>query len=109
MKNQLIQVWFYILASPHEAKNYVYHATLKGESEKEISFCCQVRSLNESFKEVIVNQADTFMVGYKTAMTFRNEKNFLTYHFKLRSLKDEAKDDNEESGISDNDDNAKDE
>ena len=44
-----------------------------------------------------------FVVTSKTAIMFRNEDGSLNFQIKLRSLKEEAKDDNEESGISDND------
>ena len=93
----LMYRWVYILASPDEAKNYIYHATLKGESEKEMSFCGQVKSLNESMEEVIKKQTDLFVIGLKVAMNM----NVSTYQIKLRCLKAEAKDDSEESGISD--------
>ena len=95
--------WIYILASRDEAKNFVYHATLKGQSEKESSFCGQVKSLDESFEEVLAGQVDMFVVTSKTAIMFRNEDGSLNFQIKLRSFKEEAKDDNEESGISDND------
>ena len=73
IKDNIMYYWVYILASPDEAKNYFYRATLKGESEKEFSSYCQVRSLNESCEEIIANH-DTFAIPVRMAKRFTNDE-----------------------------------
>ena len=58
-ENQVMHRWVYILASPDVAKNYFFHATLKGKTDRKISAFCQARSLNESMAEIIANREVT--------------------------------------------------
>ena len=69
---------------------------------REISAFCQVRSLNESPKTIIENEGDTFMLGLNAAKMFKNENEKVKYELQIRNMKEEAKDDDNESGISDN-------
>ena len=104
IEDHIMHRWVYILASPDVAKNYFFHATLKGKADRKISVFCQARSLNESWKEIIANREDTFQADVETLKKFRQENFGFDYQIEVRNMKEEAKDENEESGISDNDD-----
>ena len=94
--------WVYILASPEVAKNYYFRATLKGHADRKITSFCQVSSLNENFRGVIEKGTDTFKIDVKTIQkVYRLPNNYIDYQIEVTDMKEEAKDDNEESGISD--------
>ena len=50
-------------------------------------------------KKIIEDREDTFNVALKVLKKFKFD-----FQIEVRNMKEEAKDDNEESGISDNDD-----
>ena len=77
---------------------------MKGKADREISAFCQVRSLNESWEEIIANREDTFQADIETLKKFKQDNQRFDYQFEVRNMKQEAKDENKESGISDNDD-----
>ena len=67
-------------------------------SEKKLEWRDQVRSY-ESHDKVVADEL-AFDFSYVAAKKFTNENSELEYSVEIRNLKDEAKDDNEESGIS---------
>ena len=93
------------MALPDQAEYFFYHATLEKNSGEKIKFYGQARSLVESCEEVIAKEA--FALPVITAKRFlpeilsgQNDAQ-MKYKVKIRSMKDEAKDDDEESGIDD--------
>ena len=101
VRNNFVFRWIYILALPEQAKNYFFHATVQMPTTGEpLKYYGQVRSLVESAEEVIANEA--FAFSLTTAKRFAQEENQeLKYSIKIRCLKDEAKDEDVESGIDD--------
>ena len=102
MRNNFIYKWIYVLALPEEAKNYYFHAYMKNANgENVLAYYGQVRSMVETHEQVIKNQ-DCFIIGDKNALKFVKEgTKQVDFSLKIRNLKDEAKDDEEESGIDD--------
>ena len=62
-------------------------------------FFGQVRSMDETRRDVIAEQ-NCFIIGKPTCKNFKNDHDTIDYKIELRNLKEEAKDEDEESGIS---------
>ena len=101
-QDQLVRIWFYILGSPKEAEHFRYELKIKKESGKEAKFFGKVRSINEDYKTFLESD-DTFEMSFGMAKKYLNEESVLEYTFKIRNLKEEAKDEDFESGIDDSD------
>ena len=67
-----------------------------------ITFSGKVRSLDETRKDIIAEQK-CFIVGKQACKNLMDENEEIHYRIELRNLKEEAKDENEESGIDDDD------
>ena len=104
----LLHHWIYLVGSPQEAKHFSY--TFEYQNEKQTTkntFVGQVISIDETAGS-IVRSGNCLGISYNlctSKFTTRNEEN--KHLFKptvmIRNLKEEAKDENVESGISDND------
>ena len=97
--------WIYFAGSPAEAKNYEYTLSLSNE-KKELTIRGQPQPLDRHFEDIIKDE-DAFCVGKKTLNRFKKKvpsfsANNARIHFglKIRCLKEEAKDDDVESGVS---------
>ena len=91
--------WVYLLGSPNEAKHFSY--TLKFNGLDTITFQGRVASIDESFDTI---SGKCFSIAHKSFKAqIVNEDRKYEYSLIIRNLKEEAKDENYESGISDND------
>ena len=100
VKENMMFRWIYVLALPDQAEQYFYDLVMEKDSGEKMRYYGQVRSLVESDKEVMANEA--FIVGMTAVKRFVSEDNGqIKYSVKLRCLKEEAKDEDEESGIDD--------
>ena len=104
----MVHQWIYFVGSPQEAKHYSY--TLEYQNEEgttKNTFVSQVMSIDEPVDSIIRNGncLNIFVEQFFSKFTRQGEEN--RYVFKptvtIRNLKEEAKDENVESGISDND------
>ena len=102
MRNNLIYKWVYVLATPDEAKHFYFHAYVKDNNGENVeTYYRQVRSLVESHEDVIEKE-NCVIIGVKSAKKLiKPETNQVDFSLKIRSLKEEAKDDSDESGIDD--------
>ena len=97
--DQFMFRWIYILGDPDVAKNFDYHVKIKlGRLEQ--TFNGQVRSLSEYCYD-ITNSFEAFFMPIVRMKKFLDADSKLVLEYQIRNMKDEAKDDNEESGISD--------
>ena len=101
-KEQLVRIWCYILGSPKEAEHFRYELKIKKEAGKEIQFFGKVRSINEDYKSFLESD-DIFEISRGMLKKYLNEEAELEYTFNIRNLKEEAKDEDFESGIDDSD------
>ena len=98
--NNTICKWLYVLALPQEAKNFYYHACMKNSmGEVVTTYYEQARSMVFSYKEIIEN-GHCFLFHQKRIENM-DGTDYVDFSVKIRNLKDEAKDDDEESGIDD--------
>merc|ERR1712062_429817 len=99
---QFMFKWIYILADPNVAKNFYYHVKIKNASGVELTFNDQVRSLSESYND-ITGSFKAFFIPIARVKEFMDDNSQMVFEYQIRNMKEEAKDDNEESGISDSD------
>ena len=94
--------WIYFLGDPDVANNFFYHVKLKKEnSEEELTYFGQVRSLNEKYEDILASY-NAFVTVVAQVKNFLDGNGNLTLEYKNRNMKAEAKDEDIESGISDN-------
>ena len=110
LRDQRIYRWVYVLATPDEARNYLSCFTMEhstDEKEFKMTWSGKVHSLFEAHDN-IVSKKLAFNFGYVTAQefvsTWFSRLAEVKYSVKIRNLKEEAKDDNEESGVSEPED-----
>jgi hypothetical protein len=89
-------IWVYYYGSPEEAKNYHCSIKLFGDGE-EFIYNGPPRSLDES-KDQIIGEDHALSLGFCRVPCEKT----LKYSVKISCPKDEAKDEDVESGISDN-------
>lgn len=93
---RILRRWLLFQGSPSEAKNFVYESSLSSPDGCKIITVGQVVSLDEQhFKKT------KFKIFADIAESFAQENGFLNFTMKIRNLKEEAKDDDDESGVSD--------
>ena len=102
MRNNLIYKWIYVLALPHEAKKFQVHVTIKNAMGETVNdYHEQARSMVE-YHDLIIEDERCFSLGIKKAKRYAmKDTNQVDYTVTIRNLKDEAKDEDEESGIDD--------
>lgn len=100
--NKVSHFWLYIMASSLQAKNYTYTLSITGENGSKFSsnFSDYANSLDEGRQEIIKNQL-VFMIGTEAIKKIRNDENMIEIEVTIHDLKEEAKDDDEESGVED--------
>ena len=108
-KEEIIYLWVYLLGSRNEAKHFSY--TLKLFNNKsEMSFKGKVAAIDECFDNVLAN-GNCFAVPLNVYIAhFYDHEDREFYHefsLEIQNLKEEIKDDNYESGISDNEEDPK--
>jgi len=102
IKNGFMYRWVYFLGSVEEERNFQYKVILKHGNGKVISTEENVSSLDSCYKTIVENDDKIFSISVKKLKQIMGPNNTLYYTIELRDLKEEAKDDDEESGISDN-------
>ena len=98
--------WPCIIGSPNEAKHFSY--TLKFTSPKTtLTFEGQVTSIDEPFGTILMDGALCGISLHTFMKQFVDEDGKFEYSLEVKNLKKEAKDENYESGISDDDQDSK--
>ena len=98
--------WVYMIGSQFEAKNYSYTLEYFGTSKSTCTYTGQVVPIDEP-SQSIIKIGNCFGMSCKVfKLQFIDENFRFNYSVKIRNLKEEAKDENVESGVSDvSDDN----
>ena len=102
---ETMNFWVQLVGSEYEAKHYYYTLKLQGnDPNANISVTSQVIGIDEPYKSFI-KSGKCFGIRFEYFKKMFVDEN-LNYKFTIgiRNMKEEAKDDNMESGISDNDD-----
>ena len=108
-RDEILYFWLWMLGSPMEAKHFSYTLTFFGQSS-ELSFKGKVASIDESF-ETLSDAGKYFSIPKKQFcaqfLDDDDEDDIFEYSLEIKNLKEEVKDDNYESGISDNEEDSK--
>ena len=102
----MLYFWIYILGSRFEAKNFAYTLSVTSKSGTKSLFYDHVKPLDEGAKDIIARKS-AFMIGSEFAKMLRAERNEnmeWQMDVTIHALKEEVKDDNEESGVEDESD-----
>ena len=103
-KDDVFHHWIHFYGSPIEARNYSYTLEYINDAKTPkvtCSFSDQVVSIDETVDSVIEN-GNCFAISRKVlANKFIQECGRFKFSVKIRNLKEEVKDDNVESGVSD--------
>merc|ERR1711862_173851 len=103
MKNKIIHLWVHIIGTPNEAKHFSYTLKYLGENTT-ITFEGKVAAIDDTF-EAIYDAGKYFAYPYWSFKSqFEDENRVFKVSLKIRNLKEEVKDENYESGISEDDD-----
>ena len=105
IQNDVFYHWIHFLGSPQEAKKFLYTFVYINKTTKASNvYTNQMVSIDETSGAIIEN-GDCYGIPRKLFLKhFVRENGLFDYSVKIRNLKEEAKDDNVESGVSDNDD-----
>ena len=101
VRNGILLNWIYILEDPTQAEHFVIEAKIMDGNSKSMTFEVGVNSMNLSHDKIIEDEINVFLFSVKTALKYAPGS--LEILVKIRNLKEEAKDEDQESGISDND------
>ena len=105
--NKQFYYWVQMVGSPIEAKHFSYTLKLFGLTT-EISFKGKVAAIDESF-ETLLKAGKCLAIPHENFVAYFVDEDCdvedrkYEYSLEIRNLKEEAKDENYESGISDND------
>ena len=105
-ENDMVYFWIYILGSRFEAKNFAYTLSVTSKTGTKSLFYDHVKPLDEGAKDIIARKS-AFMIGSEFAKMLRAERNEnmeWQMDVTIHALKEEVKDDNEESGVEDESD-----
>ena len=98
--NQVANFWLYILSSPVQAKHYAYTLSVTGKNGNKFTYYDHAKTLDTKSCEITDKQL-VFMIGIEAIKEMRNEQNLLPVEVAIYDLKEEAKDNDEESGVED--------
>ena len=106
IRKYIVYHWVYMLGSPDEAKHFSYTLKLFGPKVTNTSEA-RVAAIDETF-ETLSEAGKCFAMPRKYFMSqILDEYRKYEFSLEIRNLKEEVKDDNYESGISDNDEESK--
>ena len=110
IKDKIHYRWVYIIGSPDEAKHFSFVFKLFGKNNPAVSniFEANVSAIDESF-DTLMDAGKCFSIPHRSFMAqFVDSDGTHEFSLDIKNLKEEVKDDNYESGISDTDEDSKD-
>ena len=101
LKDGTFYHWIHFVGSPDEAKNYVYTLEYIGNDNRSSSYSGPVTSIDETSDTIISKGlCQTITQSALTSIFIKDDKRF-DYYVKITNMKEEVKDQNVESGVSD--------
>ena len=105
-QEKIVYFWVYMLGSPNEAKHFSYTLKLFGPKTT-LTIDGKVAAIDESF-DTLLESGKCFAHPHKTFIPqVVDENRKYEYSLEIRNLKEEVKDENYESGVSDIDEDSK--
>ena len=99
----ILYFWVYIHGSHFEAQNYAYTLSVEGKNGNKYSYYDQVKPLDWPAADII-SFPFALMIGIEVAKKIRNEDQKWKIEVTIHALKEEAKDEDIESGVEDESD-----
>ena len=99
-RGNFVYMWIYFLGNPDEAKHFFCEFNFGTQRGQMLQYYGQVRSLEEKVGPIIDEQT-AFVIGVPVLKRLLEDNDEVEYSLKIRNMKEECKDDNYESGISD--------
>ena len=90
-----------LLGPPDEDKKFSCTISVKNKDGEKFTYTGKIHTLDEKREDIMASES-CLKIGKDVVMRSLDGENYLDLEFSIRNLKEEAKDDNEESGISDN-------
>ena len=101
--NNILYFWVYIHGSHYEAKNYKYNLSVEGKNGNKFTYSDNVKPLDEKSDDII-GEPSALMIGIEFARKIRNKNQKWKIEVTIHALKEEAKDEDIESGVEDESD-----
>ena len=98
--NKTIYTWISLLGSSDEAKKYSCTYSMKNEIGEKFIYVGPVHTLDKNFDDLITS-GSLLGIGIDAVKRSLNEDKKLEFEITIRNLKEKAKDENMESGVSD--------
>ena len=106
VEKKIVYLWVYILGSPNEAKHFSYTLKFFGP-QTTLMISGKVAAIDESF-DTLSKAGKCFAYPHETFIAqVLDENRKYDYSLEIHNLKEEVKDENYESGISDNNEDSK--
>ena len=103
--NSIMYFWVYIHGSPYEAKNFKYTLSVEGKNGNKFTYSDNVKPLDEKPDDIMcIGEPSALMIGIEVAKKIRNEDLRWPIEVTIHALKEEAKDEDIESGVEDESD-----
>ena len=100
VKNDTMYSCIVFMGSSDEARKYSYTCSVTSNMEETFMFRGPVSTVDRSFDDIIAS-GSLLKIGIDVVNRSLNEENQLEFEITIRNLKEEAKDDDMESGVSD--------
>ena len=101
VKNETVYFWLVLLGSSDEAKKYSCTNSIKNNiGDMKFTYSGPVHTLDKGYEDIIAS-GSLLSIGIDAAKRSLNDKKQLEVEIAIRNLKEEAKDDDMESGVSD--------
>ena len=100
VKNETLYVWICLLGSSDEAKKFSVTYSMKNKLGENFIYTGSVLTLDKNH-EAIITSGSLLGIGIDAVKRSLDEGNQLEFEITIRNLKEEAKDENMESGVSD--------
>ena len=102
IENKHLYVWICLLGSSDEAKNFSCSYSMKNEIGEKFTYTGPVHTIDKNY-ENIVNSGSLLGIRIDAVKrSFMNKEKQLKFEITIRNLKEEVKDEDRESGVSDN-------
>ena len=98
--NKTMYTWICLLGSSDEAKKYSCTYSMKNEIGEKFIYVGPVHTLDKNYEDTVTS-GSLLGIGIDAVKRSLNEDKELQFEITIRNLKEEAKDENMESGVSD--------
>jgi len=98
IKNKAFYFIIYLMGSSDEAKKFSCKISVSNKDGEEFTYTGKIHTFDEKYEDIIASES-LFKIGNNAIKKSLDEKKRLCFELTIRNLKEEAKDDDEESGV----------